>query len=51
MSSETSATVIVTPADGPSFGIGARGHVHVEVAVGEASRVDAELVGVRPHVA
>ena len=51
VSRDTSAVVIVTPADGPSFGHRARRHVHVEAPLVQRVRVDAERIGVRPDVA
>ena len=45
----TSAVVIVMPADGPSFGIAPAGTCRWS-APRVAGAVDAELVGVRPHV-
>ena len=42
VSSEVSAVAMVTPADGPSFGHGAGGHVDVDVHVLEEVGRDAE---------
>ncbi len=43
---DTIAVAIVTPADGPSFGIAPAGHVHVQILLAQELRGDAERVGV-----
>ncbi len=50
VSSDASAVAMVTPADGPSFGNGARGHVHVDLGALEEVRIDA-AIRARAHAA
>ncbi len=50
VSSETSAVVIVTPADGPSLGTAPAGTCRWNRVPSNAVGVDAELLGVRAHV-
>ena len=49
VSSDTSAVTIVTPAEGPSFGMAPDGHVQVDLGRLEEVRVDAELARVGAH--